>query len=1064
MKKKWLVVVLSVLSALAAMVAFAACGGADDIVYGTPDNIAYDGQYITWNKAQVAVIGTSADYYNVTINGGEKQRSNSTTYAYTSSDTFEVTVAAVFDGEEKTSASITFKPLAPIEEVFIAEDGALSWDAVAGANAYSLTINGQATTTTDTHFELSAGSNRVKVKPIVSGDPSFYSSWSKEVSATVYNTPTNVKYDGTMLSWTGNAAEYLVTVNGVPMSETVRGNTCQYNSENTDFTVEVKAVGNHTSTYDSKSASEEFHYLDPVTDLVVEDGILKWTEIAGSEGYKVKIGGVEQRETVTKAEYDKIPAGASKDVSVMPVNTSGNYFSSWSDVKTVYILESPILQWNNDLELDGTANNNVTWNAVSAAGGYTVRLMKDGVVQKTEGLSVAQLYFAEAYRDVGVYTVEVKANAESGEANYYDSKYSAPITVERLAAPRAATQNFIHSDPDNLAAGFTVNFIGVNGASGYQLYKDGALLNGKYTANSSALSDNDVAEPSNMTEQNYTYLVRSMGGRKTVSGKDYITLPCLTENALSFNIVVQATPQNPTMDGYDLTWDATAGTNGYTVSYGGTNVTASAEKLSLKTLSAGTYSITVCARGNGSNVLASNASTPVAIERLKAPTNIRITPEKEGTLEWDEVSNATGYQVFLDLSEKALDENAYDAMYQFIETNGTTLSMVAVANKYNENHTLYYMSSENSPTQQFIRLAAPTFPEGAVANSIELLWNAPANINTAEYTPTYRLYSAQDTQIGGGDVNGTRYNIEHLEGGKSYNFYVKAVGNETKYLDSELSVIKTVYKLQTPSFKIQDNKYVWDNVTNASSYVMMIDGVKVSDEFHISGSSYSYVPRFTSAGEHIVTLQAIGDGRNNLNSKEYRFTQKAQVLQSPVISYKYSAETFEKGGTIDVTINTPSPHATSYQYEIAGESIASSKLTYSKVIESVGKYSIRVKGLGGVFDTGGIYYIDSAYAGGTAADVIVLLGAPTSSSFSLNTDGVFRWGAISDAFGYDYQISYDDEGYGEQILHTANNVLEPIKDYGSHRKITIRVRATGGNNGKTVTSEWIEFTWTNPNP
>lgn len=1058
MKKKWLVLVLSVLSVLAAMIALAACGGKG---YSGPDNIAYDGQYITWDKAQVAVIGTSADYYNVSINGGEKQRSNSTTYAYASSETFEVTVAAVFDGKEKASASVTFKPLPAIEEVFIADDGSLSWNAVVGANAYSLTINGQAATTTDTHYELPAGNSRVKVKPIVSGDSTFYSSWSKEVSASIYNTPTNIKYDGATLSWTGNASEYLVTVNGVPMSETARGNSCQLNSENKDFTVEVKALGNHTSTYDSKAASEEFHYLDPVTDLVVEDGILKWTAIAGAEGYKVKIGGVEQKETVTQAEYDKIPAGASKDVSVMPVNNSGNYFSSWSVVKRVYILETPVLQWNNDLELDGEANNNVTWNAVNAAGGYTVRLMKDGVVQKTEGISVAQLYFAEAYHDVGVYTVEVKANAESGEANYYDSKYSAPITVERLAAPRAAAQNFIHSDPDNLAAGFTVNFIGVNGASGYQLYKDGAPLNGKYTANSSALTDNNVTIPSNMAEQNFTYMVRSMGGHKTVSGKDYITLPCLTESALSFNIIVQATPQNPIMDGYDLTWDATAGTNGYTVSYSGTNVTASAERLSLKTLNAGTCSVTVCARGNGSNVLASNVSTPVTIERLQAPTNIRITPEKEGTLEWDEVSNATGYQVFLDLSERALDENAYDEMYQFIKTNGTTLSMVAVANKYNENQTLYYMSSENSPTQQFIRLEAPTFPEGAVANSIELLWNAPANINTAEYTPTYQLYSAIDTQIGGGDVNGTRYNIEHLEGGKSHNFYVKAVGNETKYLDSELSVVKTVYKLQTPSFKIQDDKYVWDNVTNASSYVMMIDGVKVSDEFHISGSSYSYVPRFTSAGEHIVTLQAIGDGRNNLNSKEYRFTQKTQVLQSPVISYKYSAETFVKGGTIDVTIKTSSPNAKNYQYEIAGESITSSQLTYSKVIKSVGKYSIRVKALGGVFDAGGIYYIDSAYAGGTAADVIVLLGAPSSSSFSLNTDGVFRWGAISGAFGYDYQISYDDADYGAES-HTAYNALDPIKDYTSHRTIKIRVRARGGNNGKTVTSEWIEFTWTNP--
>ncbi len=1062
MKKKWLVVVLSVLSVLAALAAFAACNSTSGTVYGTPDNIAYDGQCITWSKAQVAVIGKAADYYNVTINGGEKQRSNSTTYSYASTDTFEVTVAAVFDGKERTSASVTFKPLAPIEEVFVADDGSLSWNAVAGANAYSLTVNGQAATTTDTHYALSAGSNRVMVKPIVSGDPTFYSSWSKEVSATVYSAPANIRYDGTALSWTGNAVEYLVTVNGVPMSETVRGNSCLFSSENSDFTVEVKAVGNHTTTYDSAAVSEEFYYLDPVTDLVIEDGILKWTAIAGAEGYKIKIGSVEQREILTQPEYTKLTPGKSLDVSVIPVNNSGNYFSAWSGVKTVYILEAPVLQWNNDLELDGDANNNITWNAVSAAGGYTVRLMKDGVVQKTEAISGGQVSFAEAYRDVGVYTVEVKANAES--ENYYDSKYSASITVERLAAPRAATQNYILSDPDNLAAGFTVNFIGVNGASGYQLYKDGVLLNGKYTAKNAALTDTGVVESSNMSEQNYTYMVRSMGGRKKVSGRDYITLPCLSESALSFNIKVQATPQNPEMSGYDLTWDSMAGTNGYTVSYGGTNVTASAEHLNLKTLKAGSYSVTVHARGNGSNVLASNRSTPVAIKRLEAPTNIRITSEDGGTLQWDHDTDISGYSVFLGSSQTALEIKSYNDMYQFIDTNGTTLSMVAVANKYNEDHTLYYMSSENSPTQQFIRLAAPVFPEGAVSNSAELLWNVPGNINTSEYTPTYRLYSDSNGSvlINGGQLNGTRYNIEYLEGGQEYSFYVKAIGNDTKYLDSELSVVKKVFKLETPEIRIQDGCYVWAGISHATSYIMTIDGAKASDEFHIEGNAYSFVPRYTTPGEHIVTLQAVGDGREYLDSKEYRLVQKAKVLQSPIISYQYSADAVVKGGTIDVTVTTPSPNAKGYQYEVGGVSATSSQLTYKKVVDATGTFSIRVKALGGSFDENDVYYIDSPYTGGTSADRIVLLGTPNYDKFEFYY-GQFRWGTVSGAFGYDYQIAYDDEDYGEQILHTSQSMIDPIKNYTSHRKIKIRVRAKGGNNGKTVTSEWIEFTWTNPN-
>lgn len=407
------------------------------------------------------------------------------------------------------------------------------------------------------------------------------------------------------------------------------------------------------------------------------------------------------------------------------------------------------MAWNHDLELDGEANNNLTWNAVNAAGGYTARLIKDGGTPEITTYSDVQRAFSHAYAGVGVYTIEIKANAPGGSTDYFESKYSEPVTVERLAAPRAIDGNFIVSAKDSLAGGFIVNFVQVNGASGYQLYKDGVLQNGKYTT-AAALTDSNVADGESIFEQHYTYAVRSMGGVRTTGNRKYVTLSCLTSEALSFDITVQATPQNVIMSGYTLSWDAVAGNNGYTVAYAGRDITAQTERFDLSTIKAGSYEVTVNARGNGSNVLASNDSAPVAIRRLEAPVNIRITSGGNGTLQWDDVSNAKSYETYLDLSKTPLAENAYGNMYQFIETNGTTLSMVAVANYYNDTGTLYYMTSEASPTQQFIRLAAPTFPEGALANSIELLWNAPDNINTSEYTPTYQVFSAIGEQIGGG--------------------------------------------------------------------------------------------------------------------------------------------------------------------------------------------------------------------------------------------------------------------------------------------------------------------------
>lgn len=1047
MKKKIILVLMIIAMIAIGTVALTSC----NLIKNAPENISYDGQYIKWNKVD------GVNYYTVSINGGEAKRSNSTTYAYVSTESFEVTVTAVFDKKEK-STSARFSPLAKITNINVSDNGELSWDAVSGASAYSISINGVVETITDTSYtKLPTGASRIKIKPIVAGDTSFYSDYSDEISVSIYDAPKNINYDGVNITWSGNAPSYEITVSGI--TNTVVGNTYAFNSESKDFDVEIKALGNHTTTYDSKSATESFHYLNAVTNITVEDGIIKWNAIEGAIGYKIRLGSIVQKETLTDTEYKNLAEGKSQDVSIMPYNDTGKYFSTWSAIKTVYILDKPSISWNNDLNLDGEANNNLTWNAVNVANGYTVRLTKDGGVPELKMFSSIQRAFSHAYSEVGVYTVEVKANASGDNSDYYDSRYSAPITIQRLAAPKAANSNFIISDPDNLNTGFTVNFEQVNGASGYQLYKDGVPLNGKYTAGAS-INDSNVADTSNIAEQHYTYTVRSMGTIRTEGVTKYVTLPCLTSQALSFDITVQATPLNLSISGYNLSWDTVAGNNGYTVAYAGTTNTAQSENFDMSIIKAGSYSFSVSARGNGSSTLASTRSAPVAVERLEAPTNITISPSGNGTLQWNDVSNAKSYETYLDLSQTPLNSSAYGNMYQFIETNGTALSMIAVANYYNDKNNLYYMSSEVSPTQQFIRLSAPSFPEGAIANSQELVWNTPDNINTAEYTPTYRVYSAIGEQIGGGDINGTKFKIDYLEEGKSYKFIIKAIGNSTKYLDSDYSAELTIYKLEKPKLTIEDGKYVWNSVRNASSYYLEIDGKKVSDDYHVSGNKYSYAPRFTTEGNHIVKLKAVGDGRANADSEYLTFTQKARILLSPEIKYSYSEDSFVKGGKIIVDITKETENCAEYQYEIAGQSTTSKETSFSKVIETAGKYSIRVKAIGGVFDENEVYCIDSQYTGGASSDVITLLSTPATSSFAITNDGTVKWGQITGTYGYEYQISYDGEEYG-YIAKSKFNAIN-VEGYLKYRTISVKVRACG-DGGKTVTGEWVEWTWTNSN-
>ena len=99
MKKKLLILFLSIVGT--AMLAFglASCSKVQEILLKAPENITYDGTYITWDKVD------DAEYYMVQIGNAEAARSNSTTYYYEANgESFDVTVSSVL-GETQESAS-----------------------------------------------------------------------------------------------------------------------------------------------------------------------------------------------------------------------------------------------------------------------------------------------------------------------------------------------------------------------------------------------------------------------------------------------------------------------------------------------------------------------------------------------------------------------------------------------------------------------------------------------------------------------------------------------------------------------------------------------------------------------------------------------------------------------------------------------------------------------------------------------------------------------------------------------------------------------------------------------
>ena len=1031
-----------------------ACGGSLELE--KPKNVKYDGTTISWNKVE------NAEHYTVSINDGEEYEVSGTIYPFVANgQTFTVKITAVSNLKKlvkSESTTMSFMALGNITDIRINEDGSIEWDAIENATAYLLKVDGQEIEVLDTKYtDLEPGSHSINVKPIVSGNNSFYSSYMKSPkSITICGVVAkdDIKYADGYITWkyVSNARYYEIMINGEVKSSEITGTSYQFDPLNADFDVQIRAIGNHSDSFDGQwSEVKKFIFLDTITNINVVDGIVTWDPINGADGYKIKLNGTVQNDIITEPKFDRLAVNVTTDIQIMPVSTNSTYFANWSATKSVLVLPSPVLQWTDSLESDELTTNNIIWNTVNQAAGYAIKLTHPNGTEDIISFGETQSYFGHEFKEVGTYLVQIKSLAPTTSTSVYDSLYSNPIKVIRLAAPKPA-DNYIVSNPNSLAEGFVVTFEGVAGATEYRLYKDNNVHLRSITPQ---FDVKDVSDSASIEEQTYSFMIQSIGSVKIIDGITVATLNSIKADSLTFNIQVLATPATPDISGFTYTYGSVDKNNGYVVSVGGQEYTSETTSYDLSGLQAGNYTVKACAKGNGANVLASNYSKPIDVFRLEAPTNVRIdtADASEGVLRYDGVLYAEGYYVVFNNDGNPINANTIENVNQYITEQGTAIHMISSANKYNEDKTIYYMTSGPSKTYQFIKLSTPTFGDVAFSNT-QLIWKAPTNINANVYTPTYEVYFPNGMKYNG-EKNGTTMDISYLEGGSDYTFLVKAIGDGSTYINSEKSQPVTIYKLATPQVEIKDNKYVWKSVSNASSYIVYVDGVEVEKFTHQSGMEFSYTPSFKELKTYKVEVQAVGDGGyTTINSDKALIEQQIKQLTTPDFTYKYSEESYSETGNIIVTITNEPAYANGYSYTIGDVTKESAETTYSYCPNNVGEYTIRVYALGGKFDENGVYYLASQSQGGNANYTITLLATPNKNSIGLTQDGVLSWTAIKDAVKYEVELTVD----GVTSTFESTKVSYQIQDFSISKKYEVKIRALGDGN-KVISSKQVDYTW-----
>jgi len=1075
--KKGLLVILSLLAVMCLVFSLAACGKVDvdkigELIGGggsgsapdAPAGITYDGEAIKWNAA------SGATSYTVSINDGDARKVTSPLYIYNAlNQSFTVTVTAVNDIGTTAADPVTFNPLGVISAINVDPNGFLSWDPINYATGYEVKVDNSADTTVVTSTSLSdllIGTHTYSVKPVIQGDSSYYSSFSQGKTVTLLDQVdvNSITYSAGYINWrfVNAASTYQVYINGVAAGAPVSATKYAYDPDNADFSVVVKALGDKVSSFDgAASETKNFVFMDSVSNITVRNGILTWNPVEKATGYKLKLNGTELSQVISGTSYANLTEGITTSVEIMGTTNDASVFSTWSPAKSVYLLPAPQLQWNSNYATTELETQSIFWDwtVTQDIGGFTVKIIDPNGRELFPTLPSTQRAYTNDYAIPGDYVISVQAN--SGDSDVYDSRFSKTITVKRLASPERADTDYMISDETDVTKGFTYKFKRNANATKYYLYESGVKVD-ETTGNQ--FSRAGFQDPDSIDEQVFDYKIIAKGSNTLTNGM--VIIDSLYSKALSFSVTVLAVPHVEGMSGYEISYTSVNHANGSRINVGSNKFDSNELKCNISTIEAGSYATNVIAKGDREFYLPSNATTALTVTRLDPPTGVHIDTSElsEGVITYSNILHASGYTIYFNNDNNAVPADSIENINQYISESGTTVYMTSDANYYNDLNTEYYMTSKPSKTTNFIKLAAPTFGEIAFTNS-EMLWNVPTNVNTNDYTPQYIVYLEDGTNFSGLHT-GNRLDITGLlTGGNTYTFQVKAIGDGNKYINSTKSNVVTITKLRTPVVTLNEDAtgYKWKSIPDALSYAVYVEGKLVDTELHKAGDYYEYIPEsFTQIKDYTVQFYAIGDNRETIASDAKEIVTTATQLSTPDFTFSYDKPYYQADGKITVTITRESPFAYGYSYQIAGVTNTSLDTTYSHCPGSVSNkdgYFMRVYAIGGKFDGLNTYYLDSQSVGGNASYRIFLLQSPNYDEMELTIDGVIKWPAVANNVGgYHLTVLKD----GVQIVDTdcdSNRYDGMTEDYERGHTYTVRVYAKG--NGTTVIqSATTEREWT----
>ena len=859
-------------------------------------------------------------------------------------------------------------PAAPSNlEALVSESSvSLSWDAVSAADSYKIYRDGALLSSVSTESfsqsNLDDGTYLYEVASVNDyGESADRASISVNASAPEAPTDLRASFSGSsvVLSWSAvsNASGYEIYRDGNLVASIDTHSFSQNNLADGTYLYEVASINDYGISEARASVSVSVDQLPPAAPRDLKASVsassvsLSWSAVDEANSYRVYrddslLGTVSSNSfsetgladgtylyevsAVDGAGESSDRASISISVSTPPPETPAN-ITSW---------------------VIG-ANVSLSWSTVADATSYKV-YRDDSLLASVNANSFSESNLAD-----GTYLYEVSAVNDYGES---ESRVGISVSISAGESPPATPTNLrVSVSGSSVSLSWNI----VSDASGYRVYRDSSLLE---SVNTNSFTDSDLADATYLYEVSAINAYGESASKASVSATINNTSPTAPTN-LSASV---------NADSVNLTWDEVADATSYNV-YRDSSLIASptTNAFTDTALADGTYLYEVSAVDEaGESTSKASVSATINNTSPTAPTNLSASVNADSVnLTWDEVADATSYNVYRDSSLIAspttnafTDTNLADGTYLYevsaVDEAGESISKASVSTTVN-----------NEPP------AAPTNLSASVnADSVNLSWD---EVNDATGYKVYRDSSLiaspttnafTDTTLADGTYLYEVSAVDDIGESASKASVSATVNNEPPAAPTNLSA----------SVNGSNVNLSWDTVADATSYKVYRDSSLIA-----SPTTNAFTDTNLADGTYLYEVSAVDEAGES--------TSKASV-SATVNNLAPSAPT-----NLSASVNADSVNlswdevndATSYNIYRNSSLIASpttNAFTDTNLADGTYLYEVSA--------------VDDAGESTSKASISATVNnippdAPTNLNASVNADNVnLTWDEVNDATSY----------------------------------------------------------------